>query len=235
MINVYTINFKCRFYRDKFSISLNTLAGSKIAMPIQLFKLTDNITGQLTLTENANHKKVIIDTNGNNIINSAGSPLNVACPSGVSVELKGSGEVKSTVRTFTSEVTDTTNTGTTTIATAGNSTLGVTTNHTFTEQLIDDNRSFGGGASFGDGTNTVYSPKVGGNVARLVNDSYYSTSLTTKFGGNDLDNIDRSDFGMSFSHAFLEDGTPISGRISGPASSVVRYKYIRWWYFEATN
>ena len=95
--------------------SLTTAAGSKIALPIQLFKLTDNISGQLTLTENANHKKVIIDTNGKNLINDAGSPLNVACPSGVPVDLKGSGEVKSTVRTFTSEVTDTANNGTTTI------------------------------------------------------------------------------------------------------------------------
>ena len=129
--------------------SLTTEAGSKIALPIQLFKLTDNISGQLTLTENSNHKKVIIDTNGNNIINSSGSPLNVDCPSGVPVELKGSGNVQSTVKTFTSAVTDTSNTGTTTIAEAGNSTLAVTTNHTFTEQLIDDNRSAGGGASFG--------------------------------------------------------------------------------------
>ena len=198
--------------------SLTTEAGSKIALPIQLFKLTDNISGQLTLTENSNHKKVIIDTNGNNIINSSGSPLNVDCPSGVPVELKGSGNVQSTVKTFTSAVTDTSNTGTTTIAEAGNSTLAVTTNHTFTEQVRDDNRNAGSGTSFGDGTTTVYSPKAGGNVSRLVSEAYYSTSMATQFGGNDLDNIDRSDFGMSFSHAFLEDGTPISGRISGPST-----------------
>ena len=197
--------------------SLTTEAGSKIALPIQLFKLTDNISGQLTLTENSNHKKVIIDTNGNNIINGAGSPLNVDCPSGVPVELKGSGNVQSTVKTFTSAVTDTSNTGTTTIAEAGNSTLAVTTNHTFTEQLIDDNRNAGSGASFGDGFTTVTSPKDG-SVSRMVNETYYSSTNATNFGGNDLDNIDRSDFGMSFSHAFLEDGTPISGRISGPST-----------------
>jgi len=197
--------------------SLTTEAGSKIALPIQLFKLTDNISGQLTLTENSNHKKVIIDTNGNNIINSSGSPLNVDCPSGVPVELKGSGNVQSTVKTFTSAVTDTSNTGTTTIAEAGNSTLAVTTNHTFTEQLIDDNRSAGGGASFGDGFTTVTSPKDG-SVSRMISETYYSSTNATNFGGNDLDNIDRSDFGMSFSHAFLEDGTPISGRISGPST-----------------
>ena len=197
--------------------SLTTAASTKIGLPIQLFKLTSSISGQLTLTENSNHKKVIIDTNGNNIINSSGSPLNVDCPSGVPVELKGSGNVQSTVKTFTSAVTDTSNTGTTTIAEAGNSTLAVTTNHTFTEQLIDDNRSAGGGASFGDGFTTVTSPKDG-SVSRMVNETYYSSTNATNFGGNDLDNIDRSDFGMSFTHAFLEDGTPISGRISGPST-----------------
>ena len=198
--------------------SLTTAAGAKIALPVQLFKLTDNITGQLTLTENANHKKVIIDTNGNNISNDTGSPLNVDCPSGVPVELKGSGNVQSTLKTFTSAVTDTTNTATTTIATAGNSTLAVSTSHTFTEQVRDDNRNVGGGTAFGDGFDTVYSPKASGNVSRMVSGAYYSTSMTDDFGGIDLDNIDRSDFGMSFSHAFMEDGTPISGRISGPAT-----------------
>ena len=199
--------------------SLTTAASTKIGLPIQLFKLTSSISGQLTLTENSNHKKVIIDTNGNNIINSSGSPLNVDCPSGVPVELKGSGNVQSTVKTFTSAVTDTSNTGTTTIAEAGNSTLAVTTNHTFTEQVRDDNRNAGNGTSFGDGTTTVVSPVTGSNTSLLVSEAYYSSSITTDFGGVGLDNINRSDFGMSFSHAFLEDGTPISGRISGPSSS----------------
>tara|TARA_R100001079_G_scaffold91572_1_gene54109 strand:- start:832 stop:1989 length:1158 start_codon:yes stop_codon:yes gene_type:complete len=197
--------------------SLTTAASTKIGLPIQLFKLTSSISGQLTLTENSNHKKVIIDTNGNNIINSSGSPLNVDCPSGVPVELKGSGNVQSTVKTFTSAVTDTSNTGTTTIAEAGNSTLAVTTNHTFTEQVRDDNRNSGSGASFGDGFTTVVSPVTGSNTSLLVNESYYSSSITTDFGGVGLDNINRSDFGMSFTHAFLEDGTPISGAIVGPS------------------
>jgi len=198
--------------------SLTTAASTKIGLPIQLFKLTSSISGQLTLTENSNHKKVIIDTNGNNIINSSGSPLNVDCPSGVPVELKGSGNVQSTVKTFTSAVTDTSNTATTTIAEAGNSTLAVTTNHTFTEQVRDDNRSAGSGVSFGDGTTSVTSPVTGSSTSLMVNESYYSSSITTDFGGVGLDNINRSDFGMSFTHAFLEDGTPISGRISGPSS-----------------
>ena len=197
--------------------SLTTAASTKIGLPIQLFKLTSSISGQLTLTENSNHKKVIIDMNGNNIINSSGSPLNVDCPSGVPVELKGSGNVQSTVKTFTSAVTDTSNTGTTTIAEAGNSTLAVTTNHTFTEQLLDTNRSAAGGPSFGDGQTTVVSPVTGSNTSTDVNETYFTTSFTTTFGGVGLDNINRSDFGMSFTHAFPEDGTTTSGAIVGPS------------------
>ena len=198
--------------------SLTTAAGAKIALPVQLFKLTGTITGQLTLTENANHKKVIIDTNGNNITNDAGSPLNVDCPSGVPVELKGSGNVQSTLKTFTSAVTDTSNTGTTTIAEAGNSTLAVATNHTFIEQLLDQNRNVAQGASFGDGQTRVVSPVTGGNIDTDINESYYSTSFTDTFGGVGLDNINRDDFGMSFSHPFPEDGTTTSGAILGPSS-----------------
>ena len=197
--------------------SLTTAASTKIGLPIQLFKLTSSISGQLTLTENSNHKKVIIDTNGNNIINSSGSPLNVDCPSGVPVELKGSGNVQSTVKTFTSAVTDTSNTGTTTVAEAGNSTLAVTTNHTFTEQVVNVDRNAGNGNTFGDGSTTVVSPVTGSNTSLLVNEAYFSTSFATSFGGVGLDNINRSDFGMSFTHAFLEDGTPISGAIVGPS------------------
>lgn len=196
--------------------SLTTAAGNKIGLPIQLFKLTDNITGQLTLTENSNHKKVIIDTNGNNITNSSGSPLNVDCPSGVPVELKGSGNVQSTLKTFTSAVADTTNTGTTTISTAGNSTLAVTTDHTFTEQILNTDRSAGNGVTFGDGTTSVTTPVTGSSTSLLVNETYFTTAFTTTFGGVGLDNVNRSDFAMSFTHAFLEDGTPISGAIVGP-------------------
>jgi len=205
--------------------SLTSAASNKIALPIQLFKLTSSISGQLTLTENSNHKKVIIDTNGNNIINSSGSPLNVDCPSGVAVELKGSGNVQSTLKTFTSAVSSTSNTGTTTISDAGNSTLAVTTNHTFTEQLLDTNRGSGassgsgGGVSFGDGNTTVTKPNTGSTAAMLVNETYYTTAFTTTFGGVGLDNVNRSDFGMSFTHAFMEDGTPISGAIVGPSGA----------------
>ena len=56
--------------------SLNDKAGTnKTKLPIQFFRLTGAITGALTLDNNAAHKKIILDTNGNNIINDGGSPL----------------------------------------------------------------------------------------------------------------------------------------------------------------
>ena len=50
-----------------------------------------------------------------------------------------------------------------------------------------------------------------------MNETYYNTSTATAFGGVGLTNVNRSDFAMSFTHAFLEDGTPISGAIVGPS------------------
>mgnify|MGYP003137652758 FL=1 len=128
--------------------NLNTLAGSKINMPLQYFKLTGAITGQLTLSENSNHKKVILDTNGNNITNTDGSPLNFTCPSGVPVELKGSGNVQSQKRTFTSTVSDSSNTGTTTIATGGDSTMVVSNINLYPDTSVSGSYqpSFGPGA-----------------------------------------------------------------------------------------
>ena len=47
--------------------SLNTKAGDKTKLPVQFFRLSGAITGALTLTNNPAHKKIILDTNGNNI------------------------------------------------------------------------------------------------------------------------------------------------------------------------
>ena len=56
--------------------TLNDKAGTaKSKLPIQFFKLTDNITGNLTLNNDSAHKKIILDTNGKTITNSTGSPL----------------------------------------------------------------------------------------------------------------------------------------------------------------
>jgi len=204
--------------------SLNTKAGDKTKLPVQFFKLSDNISGNLSLDNNSAHKKIILDTNGNNITNSSGSPLTTN--SSTTLELKGSGNVQSTLKTFTSSQSSTSNSGTTTISEADNSTVVVQTDtHTFDTALVSDSRGSGassgsgGGVSFGDGNTTVTKPNTGGTAGMLVNETYYSTSYATLFGGVGLDNIDRSDFGMSFTHAFMEDGTPISGRIMGPSTS----------------
>ena len=104
--------------------SVNTKAGDKTKLPVQFFKLSDNISGNLSLDNNAAHKTRILDTNGNNIINSSGSPLTTN--SSTTLELKGSGNVQSTLKTFTNSVDSTNNTGTTTLSEADNSTIVVT-------------------------------------------------------------------------------------------------------------
>ena len=191
---------------DKASTGANKL-------PIQLFKLSGAISGNLQMNNDSAHKKIILDTNGNNILNSSGSPI--TNNSSTSVELIGSGNVQSTLKTFTSSQSSTSNTGTTTISAADNSTIAVSdSDHTFIGQLIDDNRSSGSGPSFGDGSTSFTSPSGGGSSG-LVHETYFSTSYATLFGGPNLTNAIRSDFGMSFTHAFLEDGTPISGALVG--------------------
>ena len=196
--------------------SLNTKAGDKTKLPIQFFRLSDNISGNLSLDNNSAHKKIILDTNGNNITNSSGSPLTTN--SNTTLELKGSGNVQSTLKTFTSSQSSTSNSGTTTISEADNSTVVVQTDtHTFDTALVDDNRSAGSGVTFGDGNTTIRRPQDSSNTTGLVNETYYTTGYATLFGGVGLTNINRSDFAMSFTHAFLEDGTPISGAIVGPS------------------
>ena len=104
--------------------SLNTKAGDKTKLPIQFFRLSGAVTGALTLDNNSAHKKIILDTNGNNITNSSGSPLTTN--SSTTLELKGSGNVQSTLKTFTSSESSTSHTGTTTLSAADNSTVVVT-------------------------------------------------------------------------------------------------------------
>ena len=196
---------------------LNDKAGTaKSKLPIQLFKLSGAISGNLQMNNDSAHKKIILDTDGNNITNSSGSPL--TNNSSTTLELKGSGNVQSTLKTFTSSESSTGNSGTTTISEADNSTGVVQTDtHTFDTALVDDNRSAGSGVSFGDGNTTIRRPQDSSNTTGLVNETYYTTGYATLFGGVGLTNINRSDFAMSFTHAFLEDGTPISGAIVGPS------------------
>ena len=101
---------------------LNDKAGAnKSKLPIQLFKLTGNITGNLTMNNNAAHKKIILDTNGNTIINSSGAPI--TNNSSTTMEIKGSGNIQSTLKTFTLAVGSTSNTGTSTFSNSDSSTV----------------------------------------------------------------------------------------------------------------
>jgi len=200
--------------------TLNDKAGTaKSKLPVQFFKLTDNVSGNLTMTNDSAHKKIIIDTNGNTILNSSGSPI--TNNSSIDVELIGSGNVQSTLKTFTSAVASTSNTGTTTISEADNSTVAVADDaHTFDAALIDDNRSSHSGTAFGDATPQIRIPTTNTlESSYFISSHYYTTANTTLVGGTAMTNLNRSDFGMSFTHAFAEDGTPISGRICGPGGS----------------
>ena len=191
--------------------SLNTKAGDKTKLPIQFFRLSGAISGALTLDNNSAHKKIILDTNGNNITNSSGSPLTTN--SSTTLELKGSGNVQSTLKTFTSS-----GSSDTTISEADNSTVAVQTDtYEFDTALVDLNRSAGGGNTFTDFDTTVKRPQDSSNSNRRANPSFYTTAFATSFGGPALTNTQRSDFGISFTHAFLEDGTPISGALVGPS------------------
>ena len=56
--------------------NLNSKAGTaKSKLPVQFFRLANNISGNLTLDNDSAHKKIILDTNGKTITNSSGSPL----------------------------------------------------------------------------------------------------------------------------------------------------------------
>ena len=124
--------------------TLNDKAGSsKSKLPIQIFRLTDNVSGNLTMTNNSAHKKIFLDTNGNNITNSTGSPI--TNNSSTALEIIGSGNVQSTLKTFSASESSDSHTGTTTISNSDSSTLVVDDGHTFSQ----DNQavtfsSFGG-------------------------------------------------------------------------------------------
>ena len=74
--------------------TLNTKAGSKDNLPVQFYKLTADITGVLTINNNANHAKIILDMNDRNLLGASGtgtatSPI-VFNGTGT-VEIKGGG------------------------------------------------------------------------------------------------------------------------------------------------
>jgi len=162
------LNFRCKmsiplisglgFTAVDSAGTLNDKAGaSKSKLPIQFFKLTENISGNLTLNNDSNHKKIIIDTNGKTLINSSGSPLTTN--SSITLELKGSGNIQSTLKASNSADDNTGHTGSTTFSTLDNSALVVSNvgTNTTVEKYIDTAGSFSynGGTIDASGTITV--------------------------------------------------------------------------------
>ena len=185
--------------------SLNTKAGDKTKLPIQFFRLSGAITGALTLDDNAAHKKIILDTNGNNITNSSGSPLTTN--SSTTLELKGSGNVQSTLKTFTSSESSTSNTGTTTISEADNSTVVVASASGDADISLSAGVSVTSGFSGSFSTSdTIYLPNTelfslpsnpGSNTGSLSSAASAAASAMATICGTNFENIDDSNFSIT--------------------------------------
>jgi len=201
--------------------NLNDKAGTtKSKFPIQIFKLTDNITGNLTLDNNTAHKKIIFDTNTKTVINDTGSPLTIN--SSVPVELKGTGNIQCTDLTFTSSVTDTSHTGTTTISEANNSTVVVSTFN----RTADISESSGVGVSTGFGgvfstSDTVMLPNTelldlppnpGSNNGTLQASALLAGQqmLTLAGGSSSMSNLKDSNFRITFGNGVTKTGADAS-------------------------
>jgi hypothetical protein len=157
--------------------TLNDKAGTaKSKLPIQFFKLTDNISGNLTLNNDSAHKKIILDTNGNNILNPNGSPLTTN--SSTTLELLGSGNIQSTLKTSTATESSTSHTGTTTFSNSDSSTIVVSNVDTDTtvEKYVDAGGSYSYNGSSIDSSGVT---TVGGstpNAANIFSGSYSGAS-----------------------------------------------------------
>ena len=171
--------------------TLNDKAGTaKSKLPIQFFRLTDNISGNLTLNDDSAHKKIILDTNGKTILNSSGSPLTTN--SSTTLEIKGSGNIQSTLKTFGTNVDSASNIGTTTIdvnstngVNANSSTVVVSNENTDTtvEKYIDSssgNFAYNGSTIDSQGTTTV-----GGSTPNAS--TIFGSGSSTAYGINTTD------------------------------------------------
>jgi hypothetical protein len=201
--------------------TLNEKAGTtKSKLPVQFFRLTDNISGNLTMTDDSAHKKIILDTNGFNIINPDGSPI--TNNSSTTINLKGSGEVKSTLLTFTSSESSTSNTGTTTISAADNSTVVVTSATRDADISLTDGVSvstgFGGVFSTSDTVmlpNTELldlPPNPGSNNGTLQSSARAAAvqMLTLAGGDSSMSNLKDSNFRIVFGNGVTKTGSDAS-------------------------
>ena len=200
--------------------SLNDKAGDKTKLPIQFFRLSGAVTGALTLDNNSAHKKIILDTNGNNITNSSGSPLTTN--SSTALELKGSGNIQSTLKTFTSSVASTSNTGTTVVSNSDSSTVVVTS------VARDADISLTDGVSVSTGFSGVFSrsdtvllpnselvdlpPNPGSNNGTLQSSARAAAvqMLTLAGGNSSMANLKDSDFRIVFGNGVTKTGSDAS-------------------------
>jgi len=170
--------------------TLNDKAGeAKSKLPIQFFRLSDNISGNLTLNNDSAHKKIILDTNGKTITNSSGSPLTTN--SSTTLELKGSGNIQSTLKTSTAAVASTSNTGTTVFSNTDSSQVVVSNEDTdnTVEKYIDTsgNFSYNGSTIDSSGTTTVGGSTPGASTI-------FGSGSSTAFGINTTDGTQAARF-----------------------------------------
>ena len=163
--------------------NLNDKAGTaKSKLPIQFFRLSDNISGNLTLNNDSAHKKIILDTNGKTITNSSGVPLTTN--SSTTLELKGSGNIQSTLKTSTSAVSSTSNTGTTVFSNTDSSQVvvaNVDTDNTV-EKYIDASGGFQYNGATIDSSGTFSLGSGTPNASSIFFDgSYFNTTGGTPF------------------------------------------------------
>lgn len=170
--------------------TLNDKAGTaKSKLPIQFFRLTDNISGNLTLNNDSAHKKIILDTNGKTIINSSGSPLTTN--SSTTLELRGSGNVQSTLKTSNAAVASTSNTGTTVFPNSDSSQVVVSNIDTDTtvEKYIDTSGNFSYNGSTIDSSGTT---TVGGSTPNAS--TIFGSGSSTQYGINITDGTTAAQF-----------------------------------------
>lgn len=139
----------------------DAMGAAKTKLPIQYFKLTGDVTGNLTMPNNASHRKIYLDTNGYNLINPTGSPI--TNNSSTAITLKGSGDVQSTM-TSTSIVNSTTTfQGTNNVADLDNSPLVVGSAYAQISQFMDYQPSFGVGSPNGNSEFRIADGQTGGS------------------------------------------------------------------------
>ncbi len=197
---------------DSNSSILNDMAGTaKSLLPVQYFQLDENITGNLTLNNNTAHKKIILDTNGKTLLNPNGSPLTQN--SSTALEVKGSGNVQSTLKTSTLAQTDATHTGTTNFANSDSSTIVVS--NVGTDLTVEKYKDFTRTSSSTGSANIAY---TGSDI---------DSGVTTIGGSTPNASTIFSDTSVSSGNTFnTNGGTPVFiGDTSTSSSSPASYNY----------